>query len=348
MFDETIKASIISTKRFSIFRRKEAITKEFGFILQAYALNNYIVTMENISSVENETKVVHIVEKHYQEYSLNLKILLLCGVLVVALNLYLIARIKQQTRPKQSVSKFLLGNQALSDVLVGLVFIPAFIIDTYVQISVINFVSCFVFFNSLFSRCILAYDRYLSINRPFQYQRLMTIRPVKRILLIFLGISSLLAILPLLWIDTSRRVKHEMNRYFAAFLWLVISLMLFFLLIAYLTTFCKTKRFIRSKLSMLKKRPALLLNHSEVMCDNYARKERRLTVQFAVLALCFALTYLPILYINLMGPILQRYEAVSESLLRTSLYTFVANAAFTPVLALMFNTDGKKAVFCCK
>ena len=260
--------------------------------------------------------------------------MLVLAALIIAANLYVISQVKKFQTCSRSVSKFLLANQAIGDLLVGLIYVPAVVADCYLNVGILRYVTCLLFFNSLFARCIIALDRYFSIAQPLHHKMIMHIGRVRYILQLLLFLAVSLDIAPLFWHRASAEVSQRADTYFQALLCLLITFTLLGLLFVYILTFKKTRRFFQSKISCINKREMWIVQRMKSAEKLYLTKQRRLTVQFAVLAISFTLTYLPILYINFVGIILKRQEYNPKILIDISSYLFILNALFSPVFSI--------------
>ena len=261
-------------------------------------------------------------------------IILVLAVLIIAANLYVILQAKKFHNVTRSVSKFLLANQAIGDLFVGLVYVPAVIIDCYLNVGILRYVTCLLFFNGLFARCIIAFDRYFSIAQPLRHKIIMHRGRVKYTLQLFLILAVSLDITPLFWLRASAETSQMADTYFQALLCLLITFSLLGLLFVYILTFNKTRRFFKSKISCINERQVWIVQRVMSAEKLYLTKQRRLTVQFAALAVSFTLTYLPILYINFVGMILKRQEYTPRILIDVSSYLFILNALFSPIFSI--------------
>ena len=267
---------------------------------------------------------------------INWVILTICATLIIVTNLYVILQTKRSLKMKQSVSKFLLANQAIADLLVGLVYVPAEIIDHFAKVDFLKYVVCFVFFNGLFARCIIAFDRFVSVTRPLCYKRIMTIRRAKLALQVLICVTILFDFMPLTWLWASKETNRKADKYFQFSLLLITISALIALLFVYAVIFYKARKFIKSKISCNKKRKEWFVHIVSSVEKMYLYKQRKLTIQFGILAISFILTYLPILYINF-AVISQQVEYIPNNFVRISSYFFVLNALFSPIFSFVFN-----------
>ena len=274
------------------------------------------------------------------------------GVIIVAVNSLVISIYRKNQQLKKKASFFLLFNQACADLLTGLWFLPAYILDGYLHTGVSNYIVCFIFFNALFCRTLLALNRYFAIAKPFKYKGLMTKTRTKYLLVAAWSCSLLLTLLPLCWISEAANQQQTHGRRFKIFLWIVVVVILVAILMLYMVTFCKVRQFIRGKRTETRQKKP----HARPLStfgDVYTRKEHRLTIQFAVSTGVFIFTYLPVLYINFIGPLFGRPDLSPDFLLSFSLYTFLLNPILSPLILLCFNKEFRIPPFarvscCCR
>ena len=264
---------------------------------------------------------------------INSTIMLVLAAFIVAANLYVISQAKKMQKFTRSVSKFLLANQATGDLLIGLVYVPAVVIDCFYNIGILPYITCLLFFNGLFARCIIAFDRYISIAMPLRHKIIMHMGRAKFILQILLGFTISLDVVPLIWQRASAETRRKADVYFQMVLCILTTISLLSLLIVYILTFHKTKTFFKAKISCINERHMWIV-HSVTSAEKlYLSKQRRLTVHFAVLAASFITTYLPVLYINYAGMIWNRREYKPKLLIDVSSYLFILNALFSPIFS---------------
>lgn len=271
----------------------------------------------------------------------NWTFLLLCGVSIVGANFYVILQTRKSPGKVRSVSKLLLTNQAVADLFVGFFFVPAVIIDDYFHVGFLPYIVCAVFFNSLFARCIIALDRYVSVARPLQYKCLMTVGRAKKALQRIVYLTVVLDLLPLTWLWAPPEKNLVASRCYKVILWLITLLALLGIISFYIVTFYRARMFIKAKIMLIKRNQVWFINVTNNAIKIYSTKQKRLTIQFAIVGISFVVTYLPILYINLVGPILQRRELASRTLICVSSYLFVLNSLFSPIIAVFFNNISK-------
>lgn len=272
-----------------------------------------------------------------QKGSSSFHVLVTLAIFIVLSNTYIIAKYKRWSRTKKTTSSFLLCIQAVADLSIGLVFVPAFIVDGFYMTGVSGYVNCFIFLNSLSCRWLLAVDRFLSVMRPLRYRSLMFKGRLQWISIKLTLASLLFALIPLIWVVRSQQQRQIINQYFKVVLWCTIMILLLSLFGLYLVTFYTARRCIRRTLSNVRQCPIWQMERLRSFRELYNRKEQKLSYQFAIQACIFGLTYLPILYINLVGPILGRLDLIPGPLLTVSLYTFTLNALLSAIFSVSFN-----------
>ena len=265
---------------------------------------------------------------------INCTAITLLAALIIATNLYVISQAKKFQKVVRSVPKYLLANQAIGDLLVGLVYIPAVIIDCYMNVNILRYVTCPLFFNGLFARCIIAFDRYISIAEPLRHRVIMHFGRVRLILQVFLCLTVSLDIVPLFWIRASAGTSQKADLYFQMLLCVLITLALLVLLSVYILTFRKARKFFNSKICCNTDYQMWIVHRVTSTEKLYLAKQRRLTVQFAVLAISFVATYMPILYINFVAIILKKREYTPRILIDISSYLYIINALFSPIFSI--------------
>ena len=232
------------------------------------------------------------------------------AIFIVLSNTYIIVKYKRWNRSKKTTSRFLICIQAAADLSIGLVFVPAFIVDGFFITGVSGYVSCFIFLNSVSCRWLLAVDRFLSVMTPLRYRSLMFKGRLQWIHIRLTVASFLFALTPLTWAALSLKQRQIINKHFKIILWCTIMILLLSLFCLYLVTFYVARRCIRRTLSNVRQCSVWQMERLRSFSELYNRKEQKLFYQFAAQASIFGLTYLPILYINLVGPILERIDLV--------------------------------------
>ena len=80
-----------------------------------------------------------------QSGRLNICVLVSLAIFIVLSNTYIIAKYKRWNRTKKTTSRFLLCVQAAADLSIGLLFVPAFIVDGFYMTGISGYVNCFIF-----------------------------------------------------------------------------------------------------------------------------------------------------------------------------------------------------------
>ena len=297
-------------------------------------MNNITTTMVNSSDISGTLCK----DEKTQNGRLNICVLVTLAIFIVLSNTYIIAKYKRWNRTKKTTSRFLLCIQAAADLSIGLLFVPAFIVDGFYMTGVSGYVNCFIFLNSVSCRWLLAVDRFLSVTKPLRYRSLMSKGRLQWISVRLTFASLLYALIPLIWaVESLKKQRQIINRHFKIILWCTVITLLLSLFGLYLITFYTARRCIRRTLSNVRQCPVWQTERLRSFNELYNKKQQKLSYQFAIQASIFGLTYLPVLYINLVGPILGRLDLIPTSLLTVSLYTFTLNALLNAVFSMSFN-----------
>ncbi|EDO46284.1 predicted protein, partial [Nematostella vectensis] len=252
-------------------------------------------------------------------------------------------------RKLRTITNTFVVSLAVSDVLVAIVFVPCFLMMSYVpEIGlIVPYVIGYILFAYMFNFCGVTYDRYQAIVHPLSYHAKMTRRTVNKILILVWTIPMVITLVPAFWYSQPLNIKKLANQINQGLLVFSITAISVIICMAYCKMFRETRHQIQK---MAELRLESLSRQSSLGAGKHRRK-RQLNISvevkaakvFAVLITTFAICWFPLIFINIIEAI-GYVQKVPQALKDISLFTLVGNSFLDPLIYSLYKTDFRNAV----
>ena len=264
------------------------------------------------------------------DVSWNFVILTCTSVLVVAANIIVCVSVLTNARLRTYTNGFLVS-LAVSDILTGGLFFPVHLSgpDSAVASSE-GYLIAFVLLAGVGNICLVTWDRYIAVSKPFQYKETVKNHFTKMIVVAWATALSI-ALLPLTWETDSNVVIHKVY---------LFCLMVFFVVIPYAAIF-----FAYFKISQhLRKHRQKIRKHSQTtvsLSSKRMKSEAKVTKVFLAIVIIFVLSWLPIIYMTTVINV-NRPDLSPVALQKVSLYTVALSSLANPLLYAFMKDDFRR------
>ena len=257
------------------------------------------------------------------------KFLLPLSLAVVILNttaIYVILRTKGERRKSTTM---ILVSLLIGDILIGVVVIPARIIEIHLlQSAAFPYMYAYILFVAVFNVAFLTWERYASITRPLWRRRIGN-GTIITILVINWTLPGLISLIPLCWeYADSKRVITTAYRYVLVTILLTTVLVVVAfqgLILRGLYYFWKGRR--GGKCQVL----AIPSKHAH--CSQPFKKKLKSFLLVITVTMSTILTWMPTIILNF------RPDWSTTWVTKLSLYSFFVNSLVDPMFILIFNSD---------
>ena len=255
-----------------------------------------------------------------------MSIILTCiSVLIVAANIVVCVFVVTSARLRTYTNGFLVS-LAVSDILTGGVFYPIHLSgpDSAAAASE-GYLIAFVLLSGVGNICLVTWDRYIAVTKPFNYKNIVKSHFVKLIIVTWTT-SLVIAILPLTWKTNSDVIIHKVY---------LFCLMGFFVLIPYAAIFCAYFKIAQQ----LKKHHRKIRNRSATaLSSRRVKSETKVAKVFLAIVIIFVLSWLPIIYMTTVDS-LNRPDLSPLALQTVSLFTVALSSLANPLLYAFMKED---------
>ena len=296
--------------------------------------------------------------------------LLVIGVMILAANGFLCYMFYARKRLRRKPENALFFSQACADLMNGVIIIPVYILDDMEIITdVMEFLVVYTVFVSLFGLLAITIDRYLGITRPMWRRAHFTIRSLSTELSIVWLVPLLFSMLNLVYI--LHPTAEMLHRALHCALVIINSICYSIIILLHLVTYIKARNNKRTKPSVdiepnitdkrenvsdkevedhelkvmhLKELESGSETNGLVTTKCLSIEEEMKLIKFTLILFVFYLIgHVPTIYLNFLLSI-GRNDLVTASLTDLSLYSFLLNSVFNPVLCLLIKRDFKEEI----
>lgn len=263
-----------------------------------------------------------------RDVSWSLIILSCTSVFIVAANAIVCTFVLTNVRLRTYTNGFLVS-LAVSDILTGGLFFPVHLSgpDSAVA-SVEDYLIAFVLLSGIGNICLVTWDRYIAVAKPFDYKKILKSHFTKLIIVTWAA-ALVISLLPLTWQTDSDVIIHKVY---------LFCLMGFFVLIPYAGVF----RAYYQIGQHLKKHRRKIRNHSTTSLSSRKMKsEAKVTKVFLAIVIIFVLSWLPIIYMTTVAS-LNRPDLAPVILQKVSLLTVALSSLANPLLYAFMKDDFRR------
>lgn len=232
---------------------------------------------------------------------------------------------------------------AVSDILTGALLLPLYI--SVPDLPETGYIVCAILLTGVANVCAVTLDRYLAITKPFIYYDVMTRHFVKFIVGSWV-LPLVISIIPLIW-NSHLGLAHKIYLFLLQGLGVVVPYI--FVCIAYYLIFHEARHIVRR----LRRESSLSWrNHED---NNKGRKnsndvasEAKVAKMFALIAISFILSWMPVLYLTSVMSAVDKPGLVDELsplwLRDFSLFTVALGSMVNPVIYSFFKPDFRSII----
>ena len=260
----------------------------------------------------------------------SVRIPLLCLAIVVMLSNFTVCVLVCTVQKLRTYTNAFVVSLAISDILIGGILLPA--VATPKKSVAQEYLISIALLSGVFNICAVTYDRYVAVMKPLRYSLLMRRRfPV--VLTATWTLALAISLLPLFWNTDDGTVVHR-----AYMLSVEVGCVLvphMFIFAGHYKIFREVRRFVRRE-----KR----LTSSFRKCKQFqATSEVKVAKVFIVIAVTFALSWLPVEYMTTAVQ-LGRPDLIPTSLRIVSLFTIALGSLVNPVVYSFMKPDFRRAL----
>lgn len=250
------------------------------------------------------------------------------SVLILVANIILCVLVVVSTRLRTFTNGFLVS-LAVSDILTGGLLYPIHLNGPESQAAAAEgYVIAFVLLSGVGNICLVTWDRYIAVSKPFQYRKILQ-RHFAKLIIITWAASLAISILPLTWRTNPDVTIHKVY---------LFCLMGLFVVIPYAAIF-----FAYYKIGQrLKKHHQKLRNHAaNSIASRRLKSEAKVTKIFLAIVIIFVLSWLPIIYMTTVN-IVSRPDLSPVALQTASLFTVALSSLANPLLYAFMKEDFRR------
>ena len=250
------------------------------------------------------------------------------SVLIVVTNVVLSVFVVTSARLRTCTNGFLVS-LAVSDLLTGGLLYPIHLSGPNSPVAASGgYVSAFVLLSGVGNICLVTWDRYIAVTKPFQYRKIVKSHFVKLIIITWTT-ALVISVLPITWLTNPDVVIHKVY---------LFCLMGFFVVIPYAAIF-----FAYYKIGQrLKRQYQKIRNY----CANSpqsrrVKSETKVAKVFLAIVILFVLSWLPIIYMTTVN-IVDRPDLSPVALQTASLFTVALSSLANPLLYAFMKEDFRR------
>ncbi|XP_022779856.1 D(1)-like dopamine receptor [Stylophora pistillata] len=264
------------------------------------------------------------------EVTLHFIILACMSILIVVANIIVCVSVIKNVRLRTYTNGFLVS-LAVSDIFTGGLFFPVHLGGPHSPVAFTeDYLIAFVLLAGVGNICLVTWDRYVAVAKPFQYKETVRKYFTKMIIVIW-ATSLLVSLLPLAWKTNNNIIIHKVY---------LFCLMGFFVVIPYTAIFLayfKIGQRLRKHQQKIRKHPKA--NGS----PSYKRMkaEAKVAKIFLAIVIIFVLSWLPIIYMTTVVS-LNRENLSPLALQKASLYTVALSSLANPLLYAFVKEDFRR------
>lgn len=256
-------------------------------------------------------------------------IILSCtSFLIVAINAIVCVFVVTNIRLRTYTNGFLVS-LAVSDILTGGLFFPVHLSgpDSPVASSE-GYLIAFVLISGVGNICLVTWDRYIAVVKPFTYKKTVKCH-FKKLIIVTWATALVISLLPLTWQTDSNVVIHNVY---------LFCLMGFFVVIPYAAIFCAYIKISQS----LKNHRKRIRKHSTIsLSSKRMRSEAKVTKVLLAIVIIFVLSWLPIIYMTTVASV-NRPDLSPVALQKVSLLTVALSSLANPLLYAFMKEDFRR------
>ena len=264
------------------------------------------------------------------DVTLHFVILASMSILIVAANIIVCVSVVTNAQLRTYTNGFLVS-LAVSDILTGGLFFPVHLSGPYSPVAFTEgYLVAFVLLAGVGNICLVTWDRYIAVTKPFQYKETVKKHFSKMIIVIW-AISLLVALLPLTWKTDYNIVIHKVY---------LFCLMGFFVVIPYAAIFLAYYKIGQN----LRKHQQKIRKHSHATGSHKCKRmkaEAKVTKVFLAIVMIFVLSWLPIIYMTTVAS-LNKLNLSPDALQKASLYTVALSSLANPLLYAFVKQDFRR------
>lgn len=274
----------------------------------------------------------------FQAYHIGL---IVFSVLVVLTNIFAIAMYCLHKTIRKHLSNVLLCSLAVSDLFIGLVYLPVLVIversDFEKYKWLLTLARCqyllgnFCGFSTIFHIITLTIDKYVAVSYPFKRIRLSTRRFFRKILVCLWLMAFICSLIPLFWIFKDGRTKSKLNKFF---IYGIFQLVIFFGVSLLVLVFCYTRMFVK-----IHRQQCNETSLTERV-SSHTRNDKKTILVFLCFFAVFVIGWLPWFLFSLGNHLLHVSVQVKDFLV-TLRY---AGAFLNPLVYAFFKNDYRQAI----
>ncbi|XP_078359642.1 adenosine receptor A2b-like [Oculina patagonica] len=261
-----------------------------------------------------------------RDVSWSFVILSCIAVFIVATNAIVCVFVVTNVRLRTFTNGFLVS-LAVSDILTGGLLFPVHLSgpDSAVASSE-GYLIAFVLLSGVGNICLVTWDRYIAVAKPFKYKKIVQCHFTKLIIVTW-ATALVVSLLPLTWQTDSNVVIHKVY---------LFCLMGFFIVIPYAAVFYAYYQISQH----LKKHRQKLRRHSttKALSSRKMKAEAKVTKVFLAIVIIFVLSWLPILYMTTVTSV-NRPDLSPVALQKVSLITVALSSLVNPLLYAFMKED---------
>ncbi|XP_020909795.1 probable G-protein coupled receptor No9 [Exaiptasia diaphana] len=218
---------------------------------------------------------------------------------------------------------------AISDTLTGAIFFPLYIFPHSIVTGYLIF---FILIAGVMNLCAVTWERYVAIIEPFRYKGKLK-KSQKKILIAIWSIPSLVTLIPLAWEADSKTTYHK---YFNVSTLLILVIIPYvFIVAAYIRIWLR----LRSHTAQMRKR--INMTNEQREGARRASLEGKTVKVFFVVVSVFLVSWLPVIYMTIVGVVLNRPDLIPPLLSEISLFTIAGSSMINPILYALMKNDFK-------
>lgn len=262
-----------------------------------------------------------------RDVSWSLIILSCTSVFIVAANAIVCVFVLTNVRLRTYTNGFLVS-LAVSDVLTGGLLLPVNLSgpDSVVA-SLEGYLVAFVLLSGVGNICLVTWDRYIAVAKPFDYKKVVK-RHFTKLIIVTWATALVISLLPLTW-QTDSNVIHKVY---------LFCLMGFFVVIPYAGVFFAYYQIGQH----LKKHRQKFRNHSTTsLSSRKLKSEAKVVKVFLAIVVIFVLSWLPIIYMTTVASV-NRQDLVPVALQKVSLLTVALSSLANPLLYAFMKEDFRR------
>lgn len=257
--------------------------------------------------------------------------LVLLASLIFATNLTVCVLVYLRKSMRSYTNGFVVS-LAFSDMLIGGILIPAFLI--FPESKVTDYLVSITLLSGVFNLGAVTFDRYVSVLKALQYENFMRKNFMPMIVSSWAA-ALLISLIPLIWGTDTTRLLHKIFVICEITLCVLLPYTLIFT--GYFKIFQQVKR------SVKRERAITASVRKTLHRKNKTSSEAKLAQVFIIVAVMFVLSWLPIQYMTIVYEI-GRPDLIPKHLSTVSLFTVALGSLVNPVVYSFLKPDFRKAL----